>query len=799
MTIVHKKFEAWYAKLAAQVYQKKYVALICMLLLTLALAGQVVKLTIDTRDESFFHTDDPTLTYYNKFRDTFGQDDTFIIALKPRDGFTIEFFETLSRLHRDLEKSIPYLDDITSLVNGRILRAEGDTLFVEKLMETPPTSRKALGRLLKQIDRYPLYEKLLVSPDRTITSILIKAQAIKPVSDENLLEGFDQDISGSGGSVYTYLSNAENVEITAAIHEVVNRYQNQGIDFYFAGTPAFVAEFQNAIEKDLGKVIPLSLAMIILFLFILFRRLSGVIYPLVIVILSLIASVGMMAVLNIPITLATQILPLFLIVVGIGDSVHILTIFYRNHKVTSDKRGAITEALRFAGLPVLITSLTTACGLFSLVWADVGAISQLGIIAPIGVMVAFLYTVFLLPALIAIFPILPAKKSRSKKRTWSDRLLEAIARLTIQKPVWVVTIAAIVMLSAGFSAISVRFSHNAMTWFPEKALIRNSTELLDEVNGGTVMLEAIIDSGSRNGLHDPTFLKRLDSAVTLLPNLGNQHFKAAKSWAVTDMLKEINRALHQDNNDAYRVPDNREVIAQELILFESSGSDDLEDVTDSTYQTARLSTLTPFADAVQYKDYIEEVETVLKKQFPDAHVVLTGHMVLAVQVIKHFITSLFKSYIFALLIITALMVVMIGRIRIGLLSMVANITPIVMVFGVMGIFSIPLDMSTIMIGSLILGLVVDDTIHFLHHFRRAFENSNSVEDAVSETLATTGRALVITSLVLCGGFLIYVTSNLANNIRFGLLTSCAVVFGLAADFFLVPALLSIVNRRRGVL
>jgi predicted RND superfamily exporter protein len=151
-----------------------------------------------------------------------------------------------------------------------------------------------------------------------------------------------------------------------------------------------------------------------------------------------------------------------------------------------------------------------------------------------------------------------------------------------------------------------------------------------------------------------------------------------------------------------------------------------------------------------------------------------------------------KSYVFAVIVITFLMVLMIGRIRIGLLSMVANLAPILLVFGIMGRYRIPLDMATIMIGSIVLGLVVDDTIHFLHHFRRAYEESGSVESAVHETFHSAGRAMVITSLVLSGGFFIYMASYLACNTRFGLLAGCGVMFALAADFFIVPAMLTLV-------
>ena len=190
-------------------------------------------------------------------------------------------------------------------------------------MKEPPETEAELNRVLDLIDRYPLYEKLLVSDDRSMTFILIKAQAVMDVPEEDLLAGFETDVAQTIRNGHTYLSNEENVEINEAIRKVAAKYQDQGIDFYFAGTPAFVAEIQKGIERDLSIMVPLSFLLIIIFLLVLFRRISGVIYPLIIVFLSMLSSLGIMALIEIPITLATQILPLLLIVVGIADSVHI--------------------------------------------------------------------------------------------------------------------------------------------------------------------------------------------------------------------------------------------------------------------------------------------------------------------------------------------------------------------------------------------------------------------------------------------------------------------------------------------
>jgi len=423
-------------------------------------------------------------------------------------------------------------------------------------------------------------------------------------------------------------------------------------------------------------------------------------------------------------------------------------------------------------------------------------VAQLGIVAPIGVMCAFIYTIVLLPVLISIFPVKQSKVKGAVGISAVDKIFIWIAKATTHHSILVTIISGLIVTLAFYSALTVRFSHNISTWFPESSPIRIATNMLDSVNGGSVMLEALIDTGQENGVQNPDFLNRLDQSVTAIDKLEISGIKAGKVWALPDVLKETNRALNGDKSSAYTIPETQELIAQELILFESSGSDDLENFTDSSYQTARFSIIAPFADAILYADYTSKVLEYLTKKFPDSSVTLTGKIELFVKIVTNALTSMAKSYTFALIIITLLMIAMVGRIRIGLMSMAANISPIICIMGLMGIMRIPLDLSTMLVGSLVLGIVVDDTIHFLYHFRRAFEEKDDVEQAVRETLLTTGRALFITSMVLCGGFFIYTVGYLANNVRFGIISGFAIIFALIADFFLIPALLSIAYRKK---
>ncbi|MCI5210576.1 MAG: hypothetical protein D3910_17700, partial [Candidatus Electrothrix sp. ATG2] len=439
MKSIYKQCETLFRDFTAFVYDRKYAALILMLLLTAGLASQLGKITIDTRDESLFYETDPALLAYNDFKEQFGQDEIFIVALQPAQGLDKDFFSTLQQLHQKLENTVPHLDEITSLVNARVVRGDADTLSIEKLIEYPPQTDEGAERIRAIIDRYPLYENFLVSQDRSMASIIIRPLALKN-EPKDVLAGFEEEEPDVEDDADRYLSNAESIEITEAIRKVISPYREPDLKIFFSGSPAVIVTLNNSIKRDISLTLPLSLLVIIFFLTLLYRRLSGVVYPVLIVVLSLLSTFGCMAMLNIPITPASQILPAFLFIVGIADAVHILTIFYRNFNRCGDKKQALVDAVGFAGLPVLMTSMTTACGLLSFVWADIASLAQFGWTAPIGVLIAFVYTVILLPALIAIFPMQRSMGGIVAMNSRTDALFSRIAARATGHPVAVIAV-----------------------------------------------------------------------------------------------------------------------------------------------------------------------------------------------------------------------------------------------------------------------------------------------------------------------------------------------------------------------
>jgi predicted RND superfamily exporter protein len=263
---------------------------------------------------------------------------------------------------------------------------------------------------------------------------------------------------------------------------------------------------------------------------------------------------------------------------------------------------------------------------------------------------------------------------------------------------------------------------------------------------------------------------------------------------VTTILKEINQALNENRSAYYAIPQNRDLIAQEFLLFENSGSDDLEDVVDSQFSKARFTIKGPFKDAVKYNRFIDTVNRYFDENFPEANITLTGLMVLLSRTVNNAIISMATSYIIALVVITVLMIILIGRFQIGLLSMVPNLAPILLMLGIIGATPLKMDLFTMMVASIAIGLAVDDTIHFMHNFRRYYEQSGDPKQAVYETLNTTGRAMLVTTIVLSIGFLIFVFASMNNLFAFGLLTAFTILMALVADYLVAPALMVLVNR-----
>jgi len=787
MKDIRKRIEIWFGSVARTLYHNRLKTLLIMLVCITALASQLPKITIDTSTEGFLHEDDQTLIDYNTFRDQFGRDEMIIIAIRPPDVFDPIFLEKLRALHEELEENVPYLDDITSLINARNTRGEEDELIVEDLLEEWPETPEAIAQVKQRVLENVMYVNTMISEDATFTTIVIKTQSYSPLETD------------ADSDEILYLTDAENSEVVETVRSIVKKYEDKDFQTWIAGSPVVTHFLKRSMIKDIQRFMVLAIGMIVISLFLMFRKITGVLLPLLIVILTLLSTVGLMAATGTPIKLPTGILPSFLLAVGVGAAVHILAIFYHNLRKSGDKEEAIIYAVGHSGLAVFMTSLTTAGGLFSFSTADIAPLADLGVFASIGVMLSLVYTIVLIPALLAIIPINTAKiKERGQKITLTDRAMTAIGKFATGYSKAILVVSAIIIVLAIIGIFQIRFAHEVLKWFPEDNDIRRASEKIDEKLRGSVTFEAIINTGEENGLYEPDLLNRIEQSSKQLETFRDGEVFVGKTIAITTILKEINKALNENRPEFYMVPQNRELIAQEFLLFEMSGSDDLEDVTDSLFSQTRLTLKLPFTNALGYTGIMNAIRQHIQQTYPDVEVTITGMAAMLFRTISNVMTSMAKSYTIALIVITLLMILLIGRLRIGLLSMIPNLFPILITLGVMGWFKIAMDMFTMLVGSIAIGLAVDDTIHFMHNFRRYYEESGDAKKAVMDTLHTTGRAMLVTSCVLSLGFFIFTFASMRNLFNFGLLTGFTIITALLADYFISPALLVMASKDRSL-
>ena len=371
-----------------------------------------------------------------------------------------------------------------------------------------------------------------------------------------------------------------------------------------------------------------------------------------------------------------------------------------------------------------------------------------------------------------------------------DRVLLGFCSLSIHHP-WKIVAGALILFAVSiYFMFQISYSHNVLNWIAKTQKVKSDVPYIDQTMQGSIVLELLMDTGKADGVKDPAFLNRIEVFTQEIQTFSNENLFVGKVLSINDIIKEIHKALFSNDPANYVIPKNRPAISQELLLFENSGSDDLERFTDRNYRIARISIKTPWTDAMHLKDFIAHTEDLLGKMFPDIDSkIVTGIPALMSRSIPASLHSMAKSYVIAFVLITGMMIIHVGNVKIGLLSMISNLLPIFMTMGIMGGFRIKLDMSTIMIGSIAIGIVVDDTLHFMYNFGKYYDETGNASFAIEKTMLGTGRALLLTSVILSSGFFILMTASLSLLIVFGFLTGITIIFALLADFIVNPALM----------
>ncbi len=794
---MHQRLEGWMARFGSFIHNNPIKVIITIMALLLFPISHVPQIKMDTSTEGFMHDEDPVLKTYNEFRNQFGRDERVVIAIKNEKIFSLKFLTTLKQLHKELESKVPYLNDITSLYNVRNTRGEGDKLITDDLLEPFPTTQAEVETIKQRAMASHFYKDLLISQDGKMTTIIIETDAYSHVGEKEVsdIDAFDQEFdepSETSTSPKAFLTDQENAELVNAILAIAQKYREKGLEIYVAGSPSVNHALKTQLKSDMQKFMRITFLIILVFLFVIFRRLSAVFYPLLVIILSLITTVGTMAWAGVAFKLPTQIVPSLLLAVSVGATVHILSIFFDRFNGSGDKGEALSYTLGHSGLAIAMTSITTAIGVGSFSGSEVAPISDLGIFASLGVMVSLVLTLTLLPALLSITNLKVKPKTQSGK---IDELMKKMASIPVNHTKGILIGSTILVIIALTAATQVRLSHNPLKWFQPDAPDRVSTEVIDHHMNGSVTIEVVIDTGKENGWINPEKLEQLNAFTKRVESYTDAYTHVGKVISLATIVKETNRALHENKESHYSIPKEQNLISQELLLFENSGSDDLEDVVDSQFSKVRVTIKLPWTDTIEAVHVLKYVQEEAKATFSDEKVETTGMIPLLINTFSNAVHSSVISYFIAAIAITFMMMLILGSVRIGLISMIPNLFPILLGLLVMYIGDMPLDMFTLLIGSIAIGLAVDDTIHFMHNFRRYYLESGDSAKAIEQTFFTTGKAMVITTIVLSLGFYSYIAAHMISVQNFGILTGSVIIFALLSDLLLAPALMIVAAKK----
>ncbi|CAA6810486.1 MAG: Predicted exporter of the RND superfamily [uncultured Sulfurovum sp.] len=795
---MHQKLENLMGRFGAFIHDNPFKVLLVLVLLLALPIAHVPQIKMDTSTEGFMHDDDPVLLTYNDFREQFGRDERIIIAIEDENIFSLDFLTKLKSMHKEIESTIPYLDDVTSLYNVRNTRGEGDKLITDDLLENFPKTEQELAQIKEQAMASHFYKDLLLSQDGKVTTMVIETDAYSHVGEQEVSvedefsEGFGDEATQNTVVDRGFLSDQENKELISALYGVLEKYEAQGLKMHVAGSPVVNNALKAQMRADMQKFMRITFLIILVFLFLVFRRLSAVVYPLLVIVFSLMTTIGLMAWSGVAFKLPTQIVPSLLLAVSVGATVHILSVFFDRFNANGDKKEALSYTMGHSGLAIAMTSVTTAIGIGAFAGSEVAPIADLGLFAAIGVLVSLLLTLTLLPALLSITKLKAKEKVEAGK---IDNLMKNLAVIPVKHTKKVLFGSLAVVLLSFLAASTIKPSHDPLTWFQEGHKNRVATDAIDTHMNGTVTIEVVIDTEEENGWKNPERLAKLDKLSETLITYKDDYTHVGKVVSLATIVKETNRALNENQESFYTIPKDQNLLSQELLLFENSGSDDLEDVVDSQFSKARMTIKLPWAGAVEAYDALEYVKQTCEETFKDEKVSTTGMMPLLINTFSNAVYSSVESYFIAGIAITFMMMLILGSMRLGLISMIPNLAPIIVGLLVMYLIDAPLDMFTLLIGSIAIGLAVDDTIHFMHNFKRYYLQSGDTLQAMEQTFFTTGKAMLITTIVLSLGFFSYMAANMISVQNFGILTGSVITFALLSDLLLAPALMVLMAKR----
>lgn len=755
-------------KLGGFVTRHPWGTLLVSTLLVLVLAAGMLHLGFKNDYRIYFSKENPQLKAFEAIQDTYSKSDNVMFVLDPGlgDVFTPRILQAVHRLTEGAWQ-LSYSSRVDSITNFQHTTAEGDDLTVADLVADPEALSAAQIQAIKRVALgEPLLVNRLLSPTGHVTGINVTVQ-----------------LPGK--------SSMEAMKVVAEARELAARIEAQypGIELYLTGMVMMNNAFAESSMNDNQTLVPIMYGIVIGVLLLSLRSITATLGVVLLIVLSIVSALGIAGWLRWDMTPTSAIAPTIILTMAVADCVHLLVTMLHNMRIGHEKRQAIQESIRINFQPIFLTSATTAIGFLSMNFSDAPPFRDLGNIVAMGVVMAFLLTVSFLPAFMTILPVrvkLQDDLDNRPMRRLADFVIRRRRALLVVNGLLAIGLTSFVPLN--------ELNDEFVKYFDESIEFRRSTDFFNDNLGGLYSMEFSIHAGSEGGISEPDYLQSLQRFADWLeeqPEVIHVH-------SITDTFKRLNKNMHGDDPSWYRLPERRDLAAQYLLLYEMSlpYGLDLNDQIDIDKSAVRLIATMQSMSSRQVLALERRVRDWLQVNMPASGIEAASPVLMFAHIGKRNIIRMVGGTLLALVLISFILIAAFRSLKLGLISLIPNLVPAGIAFGIWGLIDGQIGLGLSVVTGMTLGIVVDDTVHFISKYRRArIEKHMDSQAAVRYAFSTVGVALWITSLVLVSGFLVLSLSHFTMNSDMGLMTAITIAVALFLDFLFLPPLLMTLEKK----
>ncbi|HDY7739342.1 TPA: MMPL family transporter [Vibrio vulnificus] len=711
----------------------------------------------------FFDGSNAQLQAFDEIQTTFAKTDNIALVLAPKSGDVFDQ-RTLTQIQEMTEQAwqVPYSSRVDSLANYQHTEAVDDDLLVEDLLyQSYPLTAERIAKVRTIAMSEPLLVNALVSEKGDVAVINITMQ----------MPGVDE--------------TAEVNEVVAYVEQMLSHYRAQypDVTIYKAGIIAMNHSFAMAAQNDSATLVPTMLLVILVFLTLMLRSFLSVLATLVVIIGAIVATLGIVGWAGMFLHVASVNVPTLIMTLAVADCVHVIASMRHFMRQGMPKSQAIHRSVTLNFVPIIITSVTTAIGFLMMNMSDSPVLRDFGNLSALGVMIACVLSVSLLPALLNLLPVRFSAKQTAKSSDIMDKLADLVVhRRNVLLPLSIVVIAG----SAALIPYN-KVNDESVKYFDTSSEFRQAADFMEQRISGMTTMSIAIKTHQSQGIASPEFLAVLGEFTHWLREQPETDHVASLS----DIYKRLNKNMHGDDNAYYALPAERELAAQYLLLYEMSlpFGLDLNNQVNVDKSSVKLQLTVKNLGSVELVALEERIYQWFASHAPQYQVVASSPSLMFAHIGETNMSSMLSTLPITLILISALMIFALRSWRLGMISLVPNIAPAVIGFGLWALISGEINLGLSVVVTLTLGIVVDDAVHFLAKYQHARKAGQNAEQAVRYAFHTVGRALWITTVVLVAGFSVLAMSQFRLNSDMGQLSAIVIFVALVIDFVLLPSLL----------